>query len=153
MLDDNQPSQEELAALEEDVAYEVRQFRYSAARSSELSADLARLAMERNAHVESMLIHARCLVDFFRCMPRKDDVVATHYIADWSPEKDGGDALAWLEEQLGVFIDKRVAHLTCHRCRVDKKSESNFTEDVVRNVEQVVGVFRERLPDRPRAKA
>lgn len=143
------PEPKELPALIGDIVYEVNQFKFSAARSSEIATKLGRLHMERNAHVESMLVHARCLMDFFNCNnPRKDDVVAERYIPDWSAKVDGGEALAWLETNLGQFIDKRVAHLTAHRQRVDKTLEAHFTDDVITNMDAVVRTFRDRLdPD------
>lgn len=139
------PTEDELPQLVEDLAYEVRQFGFSAQRSNEITDQLFRLSMERNAHVESMLIHARCLVDFFLNEPRKDDVVASHYVPDWSPEKDGGEALAWLEASLGTFIDKRVAHLTAYRRRVPITDEAHFTNDVIAKMSEVVATFRRRL--------
>ncbi len=149
---DSPPTSDELPSLADDVAYEVNQLFFSAGRSSEIAGEIARLSLERNAHVESMLIHARCLVDFFKNRPRKDDVVASHYVPDWSAEQDGGEALAWLEENLGRFIDKRVAHLTAHRRRIDKGAESHFTDDVLRNIAIVVDTFKNRLDPSQRAR-
>lgn len=143
--DDQPPTADELASLVGDVAYEVNQFTFSANRSSEIAMQMRHLTMERNAHVESMLIHARCLVDFFNNHPRLDDLVASHYVSDWSPEEDGGEALAWLEDNLGRFIDKRVAHLTAHRQRVPKQDEARFIGEVTLRVEIVLRVFRARL--------
>jgi len=80
--DDGPPRPEELPALVGDIAHEVNQFFHSARRSFELGEQAAHIAAERNAHVEAMLIHARCLVDFFSCRPKLDDVIAIHYIAD-----------------------------------------------------------------------
>jgi hypothetical protein len=103
------------------------------------------LQAEKNAHLHAMLIHARCLVDFFLCDREKDDVIASDYLPDWSASKDGGPELAWLEEKLGVFIDKRVAHLTAYRRRVPKEDDAQLLADIVERVQKVVTRFRFRL--------
>lgn len=150
--DDQPPSADELPALVGDVVYEVNQLHFSAHRSDEIAMQIDLLNRERNAHIESMLIHARCLVDFFNDKPRKDDVVVSMYIPDWSPESDGGEDLAWLEDNLGRFIDKRVAHLTAHRQRVAKGDEARFTAEVVARVNAVIETFRSRLDPKRRVQ-
>lgn len=150
--DDQPPSADELSALVGDVVYEVNQLHFSAHRSDEVAMQIDLLNRERNAHIESMLIHARCLVDFFNDTPRKDDVVVSMYIPDWSPESDGGEDLAWLEDNLGRFIDKRVAHLTAHRQRVVKEDEARFTAEVVVRINAVIATFRSRLDPERRAQ-
>jgi len=137
------PRDDELEALaRQDVCYEIGMFLYTATRITQPVSD-----DDRNALRESMLIHARCLMDFLACRPRKDDLSADLY-ADWSPEIDGGSELAWLEENLGTMIDKRVAHLTAYRQRVPKDS-TLFVQTIVRCMDSLIPRFLDKLnPDK-----
>jgi hypothetical protein len=150
-IDESEPRKDELDALLQDVTYEFEQFRYSASASLSISSQQQSLALSLNAHIESMLIHARCLVDFFWCERKKDDVVASDYISNWSPKTDGGQELEWLEENLGRFIDKRVAHLTAYRCRVPKEKDAQLVDEVRLKMETLVRRFAERLDEQSKA--
>jgi len=134
------PTKEELDALTDDLNYEIGMAWY-----------MARIAIpgssgpEQNAFKESLLIHTRCLMDFFNSRPVLDDVVATQYAPDWDPAVDGGRELAWLNERLDQFINKRVAHLTAYRQRVPK--EPYFIETVQGHVQVLVERFLAKMPD------
>lgn len=141
--DNSPPRDDELEALaREDVCYEIGMFLYTATRITQPVSD-----DDRNALRESMLVHARCLMDFLACDPRKDDLSADRY-ADWAPEIDGGVELAWLEENLGTMIDKRVAHLTAYRQRVPK-DPTLFVQTIVRHMGALIPRFLDKLhPDK-----
>jgi hypothetical protein len=109
------PTQSELELLADDVVYEINHFwNASVFILGQLRGDV-----EGNLHREAMLIHARCLMDFFLCDPKKDDVVASMYVLEWDPAADGREELAWLENNLVMYINKRVAHITAYRQRCE----------------------------------
>jgi len=128
------PTAADLLALTADLNYEIGMTWY-----------LARVAIpgssgpQQNALKESLLIHARCLMDFFNCKPWGDDVIASHYVPEWDPAQDGGPELAWLNAHLELFINKRVAHLTAYRQRVPK--ERYLIETVESHIQTLVERF------------
>ena len=64
----------------------------------------------RNALLESFLIHARALIDFFSNKNAKDDdIMASHYVGDHNWE------LTELLKNERARINKQVAHLTSAR--------------------------------------
>jgi hypothetical protein len=146
-IDNRPPEPEELPALAGDVSYEMEQFFHSQRRVIELEAELHRVNMDRNSQVEALLIHSRCLMDFFACKPQKDDVVATHYVPTWDPETDGGPELAWLEATLGTYVDKRVAHLTAYRQRVDRDTEAQLVTRVAQAMATIISRFMALGPE------
>jgi hypothetical protein len=139
--DSQPPRPDELRGLADDVDYEMFMFTYLA--RSLTSAQ----TVEQNALREAMLIHARCLMDFFACRPQKDDVVACHYVT-WDPVADGAKELEWLKANLHTFINKRVAHITAYRQRVSKDQDAQFVAEVDSNVATLVDRFRVKLDAR-----
>jgi hypothetical protein len=100
---------------------------------------------------EALHIHTRGLVHFFR-NPKytgedKDDVFARHYIDDWDEVADGGGNLEWIDDNLRIFINKRVAHVTAHRYRVDKSHDEIPLTTVLGHMFAVLGRFHDRLDD------
>lgn len=143
--DDLPPTLEELPELlKKHLNYEIGMF-------FGLAAIIPRVAGAEpevvNAIKESLLIHARVLMDFFGPTRTKDDLMAFDYIDDWNSESHGGAELVWLEDSLGRYIDKRVAHLTAYRVRVPKADDAQYIADVVRNMSAVMCVFHRGLPD------
>jgi hypothetical protein len=140
-IDESRPRDDELEALASDVVYEIEMFRHSARRIS------SSFGRDPNAFREAMLIHARCLMDFFLCDGRKDDLEADRY-AHWDPANDGGPELEWLENNLGTLIDKRVAHLTAYRQRVPKEAHLLVLK-IQNELTTVVNRFLDKLhPDK-----
>ena len=74
----------------------------------------------RNAWVESFLVHARSLMDFLGDPIRAigDDVVAAHYVSEWT-KNDAEPELTRLAARLRSHVNKRVAHVTAYRVRVE----------------------------------
>jgi hypothetical protein len=99
--------------------------------------------MLRNAWVEALLMHTRNLVAFFKSKPKGDDVVAHHYVPDWT-EVHGGDDLVWLDGMLRS-INKRTAHITAYRVRVPKADDGRGVYDVCARVNRVWDRFRQLL--------
>jgi len=140
------PTEAELEELVNDLNYEIWMFHELATIELPEVGPISEGGAVVNAVIEAILVHCRCLMDFFGNSPKKDDVVAGHFVPDWDPVKDGGAELAWLEEHLGVVIDKRVAHLTAYRQRVPKEETAELVMDVFNAVVAVVKRFHARLP-------
>lgn len=66
--DDSEPRDDELEPLASDVVYEIGMFQHTGRRIATSN------GADQDAFRESMLIHARCLMDFFGCEPRKGAV-------------------------------------------------------------------------------
>jgi len=137
--DRDPPTESELDLLSHDVIYEIEHF-WNASVSILVG---QRTGWESNLQKEAMLIHARCLMDFFLCDQRKDDVVASMYVPDWDPTVDGGTSLAWLDSNLGMFIDKRVAHITAYRQRCEKVGEPVI--EVLKRMRPLLGRFLKKV--------
>jgi hypothetical protein len=99
----------------------------------------------RNAWVEALLMHTRNIVEFFKSKPTRDDVVAHHYVADWT-EADGGPELAWLDG-MTRSINKRMAHITAYRVRVPRQDDGRGVHDVCLTVHRLWDQFRLRLTE------
>ena len=123
-----------------DVFYEHDMFTIAAARIEGLALSMEQAAAEsddeaegelgilRNAWVEVFLLHLRNLIDFYVSKPMKDDVVAHHYAPGWTVEL-GGESLVWLVE-LAPVLNKRVAHITAYRRRVDSDVDAKLVSDI-----------------------
>lgn len=149
---DAPPTPEELPALAGHVEYEFQMLASAGVALLETPWDYAdgRQGVQRNAWVEVLLLHLRNLIHFFAGRPQRDDVVASHYIADWSVRDDGGDELEWLVERTRP-IHKRLAHITAHRERVHKSVDAELIQDIGRNVVSVYQRFLARLTDEQRS--
>lgn len=67
-----------------------------------------------NLLIESFCLHARSLLDFYKCSPapRSDDVVATHFIASGQFQAPGSAVLAAGPR---AKVNKQIAHMTASR--------------------------------------
>lgn len=103
-------TEDALLAAAEAVAYEVKMLCFTASAlpggSDEKFEDYP--SFERNVYLESFLIHARVLDEFFRSKPRHDDIVATDYVP-------GFPSTVTLVDGERTAIDKQLAHLTERR--------------------------------------
>lgn len=71
--------------------------------------------VDDNARIESFLIHARQIYQFFFRTPDKEtDVVASDYLPTWGLDHPADSAPEALK-QLSKDVGERVAHLTLHR--------------------------------------
>ena len=94
-----------------------------------------------NAVIESHLLHARNLIDFFvPTAPRKDDVLVSHFLE--TPLRTSGVEIDRLKV-IRLEIHKRLAHLTQHRrTNYDGWSSLIITGDLMTLVEQFLQTFR-----------
>lgn len=79
--------------------------------------DLTEIGLLRNAVLDSFLIHARALVDFFYRKPKHTDAVAGDYLDDTGKaywEEHYSNAPDWFED-IRTRINKGVAHISYDR--------------------------------------
>lgn len=89
-------------------------------RTYELLAGVIDDATTKNAVLESFLIHARALTDFFQNKKtRSTDIVVGDFLDDWSV-----DVADWLREER-QRIDKEIAHLTTERTTGTPKTKQH----------------------------
>src|SRR2546422_2025458 len=107
-------SDQELREYSSHVAYEIMMFLASRHRVGEFlqrrsqgHAPSRTDVTDMNAYVESHLLHARALIEFFRCKRAKEDA-ANEYVAGWTLNKRIDERLAEIKRE----IDRRLAHLT-----------------------------------------
>ncbi len=77
----------------------------------------------RNLLLESLLLHARVLRDFFVCDPRRDDVSARHFFDDPSMWEEIANNLCPYLRQNKKRMDKMLSPLTYSRLNEPKKWE------------------------------
>lgn len=96
------------------------------------------------AQLESFLLHVRVLRDFFYTPGRDDDIVAGHFIANWSkicPTKG-----RYLKDQK-TRLDKALAHLTEKRLDYDGKDKKWQVTKLYKDLHPVIEVFIANLPN------
>ena len=82
------------------VAYEIQMLIQMAANLQTTESD----DFTRNARLESFAIHARSLLDFFGDAGRSDDMLAVHYVKDWSHMKFALQSLDSVRKRVGKEI-------------------------------------------------
>jgi len=104
--------------------------------------DENKVALIRNALIESFLIHARSLVDFFyRDNPWEDDLIAEQYIEGWK------DIRPSIPEQLATLrrrVGKEIAHLTSVRTEDGKPWPY---QALAKEMLGLISPFMEKVPD------
>ena len=92
------------------VAYELRMWQWSGNRLAQFGQKQLGTP-ERNAVIESYLLHLRNLIEFFRSDgTRSDDVVALNFAPNWAL----GDHAPVLE-RAWISLNKRLNHITSER--------------------------------------
>jgi hypothetical protein len=153
------PCSPEIAAK---VAYEIRMFRHDYEKLAQLQVDTRNIlpgdvmprvgtgisteeVRDASAFVESFLLHARVLRDFF-CRERlkPDDVIASDFVAEWArpPASDYSYITAQKDR-----LDKALAHLTTTRVRYDSEGKLWDVVTMRREMEPMIGRFLAKLPD------
>ena len=98
------------------------------------------------ALLESLLIHTRILRDFFYKPATHDDIVASHFVPDWSSLRPPQNE--YLSVRRDRF-DKAIAHLSLKRIEYES-NEKKWNLDAIRDsIEKPMKKFLETLsPDR-----
>jgi len=142
----------ELPSLAADVKYEVAMATFAGHQL--LHAEVQRTPAGHNAFIEVFLLHVRNLADFFDARPTKDDVVASHYVADWSATRDSEPRAREAQENLRSqcrWINKRLAHITATRQREPKELDARLITDVMREIAILFQLFVDNLSDEQRS--
>lgn len=145
--DDDRPVEPgELQALVEDVAHEIKTLATAAGRLLRMP----RTSPDWNYVVESLLLHARNLGDFFEKDPTRDDVVAAHYVDDWTDrlanDAEATAAVTWLADaDRRRWIHKRVAHITAARQRTPKEQQAPDVGEIAENTMVIARLFLRSL--------
>ena len=95
-----------------------------------------------NALLESFVIHASIILDFFY-LPQEsgDDARAVHYVKD---QKKWKTALPLKQKQFSIFHQKRnkeVVHLSYKRLEVHPGQKRWYTSQIVKKIRKVVNIF------------
>ena len=159
MPDIIQPCSPEVAAK---VAYEMRMFRHGYDKLAQLQVDMGNIlpgdvmprvgtgisteqVRDASTLVESFLIHARVLRDFFcRGRLKTDDVIAGDFVSGWTqpPASDYSYIRAQKDR-----LDKALAHLTTTRVRYDSEGKKWDVATIRREIEPIIERFLAELPD------
>ena len=159
MPDIIQPCSPEVAAK---VAYEMRMLRHAYDKLAQLQVDMGNIlpgdvmprvgtgisseeVRDASTLVESFLIHARVLRDFFcRERHKADDVIARVFISGWTqpPVSDYSYISAQKER-----LDKALAHLTTSRVKDDSEGKQWDVVTIRREIEPMIDRFLAELPN------
>ena len=101
------------------------------------------------AFLESYLIHARVLHDFFYKEPIKDDIVAAHFVPDWDHLKPPLHAYLATDDRRNR-LDKSVAHLTLKRLEYDLGDKRWNIDAIHEAIDQPMRCFEITSPTRKR---
>jgi hypothetical protein len=138
---------EELPALATDVVYEFGMMQHSGFQLMYPTVVLSDHG--RNVLVEAFLMHVRNLSDFFtNDNPQKDDVVAKHYVKDWSAILAGNETAAAASASLKrqcAWINKRLAHLTATRQRDSKDTDARLINELLGEASHVFELLMRNL--------
>lgn len=109
-------SSEEISAALGHIAYEATMCATSAIRCAEVEYGLRRGdGDDRNAYLESALLHARNLYEFLCTDGRNNDLRRRDFGPDWKPTGEQQEAAARLLGAAQVDLHKHLAHLTWER--------------------------------------
>jgi len=96
------------------------------------------------AFLESYLLHARVLHDFFYKTQSRDDIVAEHFVGGWDGLKPALHSYLATDDRRNR-LDKSLAHLTLKRLEYDR-GEKRWDVDAIKEaIETPMQVFRESL--------
>jgi hypothetical protein len=98
------------------------------------------------AFLESYLLHARVLHDFFYKDQSRDDIVAEHFVDQWVSLRPARDPYLGDEERK-KRLDKGLAHLTLKRLEYDVQDKKWNIEAVEAAIETPMKRFLELLPE------
>jgi len=159
-----QPCSPEVAAK---VKYEIQMFRHVYDKLAQLQVDQGNISpgevmprvgtgisteevRDASALVESFLLHARVLRDFFCREGKGDDVVARHFVSGWT--QPPVSEYSYISDQKQKDrLNKALAHLTTARVRYDSEGKQWDVDKVRCEIERMIDRFLSELPDDRRA--
>ena len=99
----------------------------------------------KNALLESFVLHARALADFFyNDSPRPDDVVAADYVSDWAKRRATESPLL---QGLRSRAGKEIAHLTFGRLLVKDVAKDWSFADITKEMRCLLIAFLQEVSD------
>jgi len=93
-----------------------------------------------SAYLESLVLHLRNLIDFFYTPSTRDDIVAEHFVAQWTADCP---VMSPLLDDAKERANKLCAHLTYTRLHMDKTWE---WAAIWAELKQVIRCFVSHLP-------
>ncbi len=98
-------------------------------------------ALNRNAVLESYVLHLRNLINFFFCKPNKpDDVVGRDFVADWGP------TISLTLEKARTRANKEMNHITSQRKEDTDPEKSWEFGALVKEIWSLATKFADRAP-------
>jgi hypothetical protein len=138
-------STNELRQASNHLYYEVRMLEHM---STGIHSGIAGNSAINNAFIESFVIHARILLDFFYpSKPRPDDVIVTDFFQHpktWEkarPEKTG------ILDTIHKRVGKEAAHLTYARQKVSEEQKRWDHKNIERDIRVLVECFLNLVPN------
>jgi hypothetical protein len=102
-----------------------------------------------SAMLESFLLHARTLRDFFyKDRPRDGDVLASHFLENWKVLRPPPGQYMISESHR---LDKALAHLTIPRVSNDLRTRKWDVNLIAKEIAGLIDLFQSRLPEERRA--
>jgi hypothetical protein len=139
-----------LRDISEHISYEIEMFELSASRLGSGNLD----QFQRNAFLETFILHARCLIDFLY-LPnntKSDDVVADHFFDN--PEnfhRSRPKLQSLIETQtLKPRAGKEIAHLTYKRLEVTPEMKIWQVSKIHKEINGVLATFFKCLSEEQR---
>lgn len=132
----------------EHISYEIEMFEYSGSRLVKGIANDG----ERNAMLETFLLHARCLYDFLYPSEkiRKDDVLADDFFDDLSELRKTLPQRLAISSYLNRRTGKEVAHITYTRLKVGPMQKQWQVPEVHNQIGEAMAIFFETLTEEKR---
>lgn len=146
----NHISQDQLQKIAfEHISYEIEMFEY--AGDQLLKGDLS--TGDKNAMLETFLLHARCLYDFL--YPPKelriDDVLADDFFDNPDKLRSKIPPKLSISSYLKSRTGKEIAHLTYGRLNVTPEEKQWRVDEVHNQIGEAMVIFFETLTDEKRA--
>lgn len=115
------------AYLAEHYVYEVNMLRWTHAMLAGTPE-----GFNANALIESFCVHARALMDFYKCTPQQDDVTALDFI---SSGQFNASATSQVPSDVRIRVNKQIAHLTASRENPPQKVDGQDRQTLLNAIE------------------
>jgi len=100
----------------------------------------------KNAVIESGLLHARILIEFFTDNPKADDCSVKHFFQDKQDRlSEVKNTLSEYLKNLKIPLNKRLAHITKQRISITQEEKSWDIPRVTSEIEETMSAFINRL--------
>lgn len=97
-----------------------------------------------NSFLEAFLLHCRNLWDFFESNPYQDDILASHYAAEWQPAVS-------LDPDIRASLNMRLSRLKFNRLEMQDLEEEWAVDQMLIDIIGVFNQFLDSLPGERKA--